>query len=391
MAIIIHVDMDAFFTSVEMLDNPALRGLPLVVGGPTARGVVSAASYEARKYGIYSAMPMSTALRLYPDLIVLNGNMSRYREISSKIMAILAEYSPLIEPMSLDEAYLDVTKWLPPDRSAQDIAIEIQQRIFKETNGLSASVGIASGKAIAKMASDLHKPHGIVVVPKGTEAEFLAPLAIDKLRGVGKATEIKLCALNIKTIGDLAKCSVELLTSQFGVHGRDLLKLAQGIDKSPVVAERQAKSIGRERTFSHDVSDRDFLTATLLELSEGVAASLRSNNFLATGITVKIRYGDFSTITRAVKLPEPVNNSGQLYATGLAILNNLSLRHPLRLLGITASSLLPVAEQQLSLFADHTAAKQARIDQALDMVRARYGKAAIARARLGGDAQKSPK
>lgn len=385
MAIIIHVDMDAFFASVEVLANPALRGKALVVGGPAARGVVSAASYEARKFGIHSAMPMVTALRLCPELIVVRGHMAHYSDVSAKIMAILAEYSPLIEPMSLDEAYLDVTNWLPVGKSAADIAREIQLRITAETNGLTASVGVAAGKAIAKMASDFNKPRGLVVIPNGSEGEFLAPMSIEKLRGVGKASELKLRALGIKTIGELAQCPPGLIVGQFGVHGHDLLALAQGIDDSPVVAERQAKSIGRERTFLQDVADKEYLLATLLELTEGVAAALRSNNLLTMGISLKIRFGDFSTFTRAVKLPEPMNNCGPLYSHALKLLTQLHLKQPLRLLGITATSLLPIAEQQLSLFGDQTGEKHARIDKALDTVRARYGKSAIKRARLSSD------
>lgn len=391
MAIIIHVDMDAFFASVEVLDNPALRGKPLVVGGPSTRGVVAAASYEARKFGIHSAMPMVTALRLCPKLIVVRGHMAQYSAVSAKIMSILAEYSPLIEPMSLDEAYLDVTDWLPLHKSATDVAKEIQRRIFIETNGLTASVGVAAGKAIAKMASDFNKPRGLMVVRPGSEAEFLAPMAIEKLRGVGKASELKLRALGIKTIGELAQCPPGLITGKFGEHGRDLLALAQGIDDSPVVPERQAKSIGREKTFLQDVADSECLSATLLELTEGVAAALRANNLLATGINLKIRYGDFTTFTRAMRLPEPMNSCGPLYSHALEMLTKLRLKQPLRLLGITATTLLPIAEQQLSLFSNPTSEKHARIDLALDAVRARFGKTAIKRARLAEDNKEESK
>ena len=382
MRTIIHVDMDAFFASVEVLDNPALRGVPLVVGGAVARGVVSAASYEARKFGVHSAMPMATAMRLCPQLVVVHGHMSRYRDVSEQIMRILAEYSPLMEPMSVDEAYLDVTNWLPQGMTAVQVAIEIQQRIAEESGGLSCSIGVASGKAIAKMASDLRKPNGLVEVPPGTEADFLAPLPIGQLRGVGEATERKLRSLGINTIGDLTRIPEEVLQTRFGAHGRDLLALAQGHDDSPVVPERQAKSIGRETTFLQDVADYHQLEATLLELAEDVAHSLRRAELLARGLTLKIRYPDFTTFTRAQQLATPLQHSGQLYVHARQLLSACHIRRPLRLIGITATSLLPQGEGQLSLFDDPAGNKQARIDHALDAVRARFGKAAIKRARF---------
>ncbi len=268
---IIHIDMDAFFASIEVLDHPELRGKPLVVGGGVTRGVVSAASYEARKFGIHSAMPMGQALRLCPTVIVMPVRMERYHGISQQIMALLAARTPLLEQVSVDEAYLDMTGCLPEGVSAEMAARAMQAEIYAAT-GLTCSIGVAAGKAIAKMASDLRKPNGLVVVPPGTEAAFLAPLPIGKLRGVGEATERKLREFGVTTIGELARLPGEFLTSKFGVHGRDLHALALGLDDSPVVPVRQAKSIGRETTFLQDVSERAVLERTLLEAVRGRGA-----------------------------------------------------------------------------------------------------------------------
>lgn len=378
---IFHVDMDAFFTSVEVLDNPALRGKPVIVGGSAVRGVVAAASYEARKFGVFSAMPMATALRNCPQAIVIHGRMSRYREVSHNVMALLGSYTPLLEQVSVDEAYLDLTHWLPAGKTAAEVAREMQQRITEET-GLSCSIGVATGKAIAKMASDLRKPRGLVVVPPGDEAEFFAPLSIDKLRGVGEATERKLRALGIATIGDLARLPEAVLVKCFGVAGRALLQLAQGHDDSLVVSERQAKSMGRETTFMVDIHERADIERTLLALAEDVAKSLRRHELLARGVTLKVRFSDFTTFTRSCVLTEPADVTGVFYQKALELFDSARVFRPLRLLGVTATSLLPAGERQLSLFVEPPSRTDQRLASALDSVRARFGDASITRARL---------
>lgn len=379
--VIVHLDMDAFFASIEVLDHPELRGKPLVVGGGVSRGVVSAASYEARKFGIHSAMPMGQALRLCPRVIVLPVRMERYHGISRQIMALLAVRTPLLEQVSVDEAYLDLSNWLPAGVSAEAAAREMQAEIAVATS-LTCSLGVAAGKAIAKMASDLRKPNGLVVVPPGTEAAFLAPLAIGKLRGVGEATERKLRDLGVTTIGELARLPGDFLSHKFGVHGRELHALALGLDDSPVVPERQAKSIGRETTFMLDISERATLERTLLELSEDVSQSLRRHGVLARGVTVKLRYDDFHTFTRARTLSEPSELTSPLYQAALTLLRAANPTRPVRLIGVTAGPLLPAADRQDSLFSVTQGEKARKLASAMDAIRDRFGEDAITRARL---------
>jgi DNA polymerase-4 len=378
--VILHIDMDAFFASVEVLDRPELRGKPVIVGGPAVRGVVSAASYEARAFGVHSAMPMTEALRRCPQAVVMPVRGGRYADMSRRIMALLEPRTPLLEQVSVDEAYLDLTNWLPVGATGASVAAEIQAEVFRET-GLTCSLGVATGKAIAKMASDLRKPNGLVVVPPGDEAAFLAPLAIGKLRGVGAATEKRLRALGVQTIGDLARLPATLLGGHFGVVGADLLALAQGRDDSPVVPERQAKSIGRETTFWTDISERAVLERTLLMLADDVAESLRRHGFLARGVTLKLRDDDFRTITRSHTLPEPTDVTEALYAAGRSLLTAARWHRPTRLIGITAGPLQAAADRQFNLFSE-TGAKQRKVADAVDAIKARFGDAAITRARL---------
>jgi DNA polymerase-4 len=379
--VIVHVDMDAFFASVEVLDNPELRGKPVIVGGSVSRGVVSAASYEARKFGVHSAMPMSQALRRCPQAIVLPGRMGRYADVSAKIMAILGRYTPLLEQVSVDEAYLDLTNWLPEGVTPAQAAAKIQAEVREET-GLSCSIGIATGKAIAKMASDLRKPGGLVVVQPGGEASFLAPLPIGDLRGVGEATERKLRELGVQTIGDLAQFQVKLLVHFFGVAGRDLHALALGSDDSPVVPERQAKSLGRETTFPADISDRRVLEKTLLELSDEVAERLRRHELLARGVTLKLRYDNFTTLTRAMTFTDPVDVADPLFRAACELLRKVNPARPVRLIGVTAGPLLPASDRQLNLFDQPVSEKRRKLATTMDAIKTRFGDEAITRARL---------
>jgi DNA polymerase-4 len=379
--VIVHVDMDAFFASVEVLDNPDLRGKSVLVGGSVSRGVVSAASYEARAFGVHSAMPMSQALRLCPQAIVLPGRMERYADISAKIMAILGRRTPLLEQVSVDEAYLDLTHWLPDGVTPEAAAIEMQREV-RELTGLSCSVGVAAGKAIAKMASDLKKPGGLVVVPSGEEAAFLGPLPIGRLRGVGDATERKLRELGINTIGELAKYSAALLQQFFGAAGRDLYALARGVDDSPVVPERQAKSLGRETTFATDITDRLHLESTLLELSDEVAERLRRHELLARGVTLKLRYDNFTTLTRAAAFTDPVDVTDPLFRAACELLRKVNPARPVRLLGVTAGPLIPASDRQLNLFDQPVTEKRRKLAGAVDAIKTRFGDNSITRARL---------
>jgi DNA polymerase-4 len=305
----------------------------------------------------------------------------RYHEISQRIMRILGSHTPLLEQVSVDEAYLDLTNWLPEGVTPETMARQLKAEILQET-GLTCSVGVATGKGISKIASDLQKPDGLVIVPSGEEAVFLAPLAIGKLRGVGEATGKKLRELGIQTIGDLAKLPVEFLESKFGVHGRGLLALARGMDESPVVPEREAKSIGRETTYLTDVAQRDIQERTLLELSEDVGESLRRHGLLARGVTLKLRFGDFHTITRAMTLPEPADTTEAIYHAALTLLRQTNPTRAVRLIGVTSGSLQPAADRQLSLFADQPTEKDRKVADAMDAIRDRFGTEAIIRARL---------
>ena len=270
---IMHVDLDAFFVSVEQASNPELRGKPVVVGGkPGSRGVVATASYEARAFGLHSAMPLSTAVRLCPQAIFIEGNYNHYADVSKKFMAILADFSPFLEPMGLDEAYMDVTGFESLHGSIHQMALKIKQRV-KDELGIVASIGIASCKVVAKVASDESKPDGLIEVPPGDEAAFLAPLAIRKLPGVGKKTEQVLMGLGIRTIGQLARMPPNALKSRFGVFGEMLRRHANGMDNSPVTPPGEAKSISRETTFEEDTHDIDFLSATLRYQAEKVGAT----------------------------------------------------------------------------------------------------------------------
>jgi len=382
--VIVHVDMDAFFASVEVLDNPELRGKPVIVGGSVSRGVVSAASYEARVFGVHSAMPMSQALRQCPRAVVLPGRMERYADVSAKIMTILGRHTPLLEQVSVDEAYLDLTNWLPEGVTPEQAAIEIRAEVREQT-GLSCSIGVATGKAIAKMASDLKKPGGLVVVPPGEEAVFLAPLPIGRLRGVGDTTERKLRDLGIQTIGELANFPASLLQQFFGAAGHDLYALAHGIDDSPVVPERQAKSLGRETTFPTDIADRRILERTLLELADEVAERLRRHEMLASGVTLKLRYDNFTTLTRATTFTDPVDVADPLFRAACALLQKVNPTRPIRLIGVTAGPLMPASDRQLNLFDQSVTEKRRKLAGAVDAIKTRFGEEAITRARLAKD------
>ncbi|MCX6012195.1 MAG: DNA polymerase IV [Chloroflexi bacterium] len=374
---ILHVDLDAFFVSVEQVNKPELRGKPVIVGGiPGSRGVVAAASYEARAYGIKSAMPISTAYRLCPAAVFLPGNYSQYREVSAKFMNILAGFTPDIESMGLDEAYLDITGFEMLYGPARNTAITIKQRIKNEL-GIIASVGISTSKVVSKVASALSKPDGLIEVKPGEEKKFLAPLPVGKLPWVGLKSEEKLKNFGITTIGKLADCPVNFLIYTFGSLGAVMHQFANGIDDSPIETHGEVKSISRETTFGSDTQDCDLLKANLRYLSERVGAALRREGKRAKCINLKLRYTDFETISRSYTIKSPVNSDQVIYNTALDLLNRefKQKQQMVRLIGIGVSNLV-TDEKQLSLI-DPTPEKMDKLSKTVDNIRNRYGFTAI--------------
>ena len=372
-----HVDLDSFFVSVEQVLNPELKDKPIVVGGnPKRRGVVATASYEARAFGLHSGMPLVTAARLCPGAIFIEADFARYREFSQKFMAILNDFSPSIEPMGIDEAYLDVTGFESIHGSIRQMAHKIKQRVRNEL-GLCASIGIASCKVVAKVASDFSKPDGLIEVAQGEERNFLAPLPVGKLPGVGKQSVQVIKDLGVHTIGELAQMPSHTLKSHLGSAGEVLHRLANGIDDSQVLPPGEAKSISRETTFAEDTRNYSFLEATLWAQSERVGADLRRQGKQAKCVTLKLRYADFSTITRSHTLRHSVGTDQEIFETGIGLLNGVleTERKAVRLIGIGVSSLVGVS-LQATLFSPSTG-KLEQLNKAVDRIRTKYGFDAI--------------
>ncbi len=389
---IMHVDLDSFFVAVEQVLNPDLKGKPVVVGGkPQHRGVVSTASYEARAFGLHSGMPAVTAERLCPGAIFIEPDFARYGEFSRRFMAILNDFSPSVEPRGMDEAYLDVTGFESMHGSIRQMAHKIKQRVQDEL-GLCASIGIASCKVVAKVASDASKPDGLIEVPQGEERDFMAPLPVEKLPGVGKQSAKVLRGLGVNTIGDLSRTPSHTLRSRLGSAGEMLHRLANGIDDSQILPPGEAKSISREVTFAEDTRDPSFLEATLWAQSERVGADLRKQGKQAKCVILKLRYADFSTITRSRTLQHGFDTDQEIFETGIALLHRVleKERRAVRLIGIGVSTLVE-AGLQASLFSPSTA-KLEQLNRAVDQIRARYGFDAIqtCRARLTDDSSSRP-
>jgi DNA polymerase IV len=377
---IAHVDMDAFYASVEQRDHPELRGRPVIVGAdPKGRGVVSAASYEARVFGVRSAMPIGKAARLCPHGVFVPVDMEKYARVSDEIMALLGDFSPLVEPVSVDEAFVDLsgTESLfgPPAEAVR----QIKQRIRAAT-GLTASAGLASNKFIAKIASDLRKPDGLVVVETGREAEFLAPLAIERLWGVGKATAKALAGLGIATIGQLQRLPRATLVSRLGDHGADLHELAFGRDDRGVIPWAAPKSMGAETTFERDTADRQRLETTLRGQAERVAHELRAGGVAAARVTLKLRFADFRTITRS-HTADPTQDGLELYRRVMVLFGRERLVQRVRLIGVSASTLGPPASGQLGLL-DPNAVRRERLARAVDGLTGRFGAGVVRPATL---------
>jgi DNA polymerase-4 len=395
-ASILHVDLDAFYASVEQLADPSLRGRPVIVGGLGPRGVVAAASYEARAFGVYSATPMARARRACPDGVFLAPRFDAYRDASTEIMRILRSYTPLVEPIALDEAFLDVEGARRIHGTGPEVAVAVREQVLAGT-GLTASVGVATTKLLAKLASDLSKPDGLLVVEPGTELEFLHPLGVRRLWGVGPATERKLTALGVSTVGELAKLPETTLVHALGnASGRHLHALAWNRDDRAVQPDQEVKSIGHEETFPVDVSERAVLEHEIVRLADAVASRLRAAQASARTVQLKLRYGDFRTITRSRTLAEPTDLAGDLGRVARELLGGVDVAEGVRLLGISGQQLVrrpaaagggpATADDQGQLFDEAGApsteaapgsTRQAAVERSLDEIRAKFGPGAV--------------
>ncbi len=392
---IIHLDMDAFFAAVEQMDNPELRGRPVIIGGGL-RGVVSTASYEARVYGVHSAMPVVTARRLCPQGIFIRGRHRRYAEISGLIMAALGEFSPLVEPASIDEAYLDAAGLERLFGPPEELIARIKARVAEVTGGLTCSVGAAPVKFLAKICSDVNKPDGVFILRPEAMDAFLRSLEVGRLPGVGRRMAAGLRDLGIVTVEQLRRYSLEFLAGRYGKWGRVLFERARGIDPRPVEPSRPMKSESAECTFEQDTRDREFLARMLMAHAERVGASLRRHGLSGRTITLKVKFADFRQITRSLTVAEATNSTQTIFETGRELLEALTLPQPVRLIGLGVSGFdetpaqlflpgaaLPQAAGKAAARRDPAEeARRQKLDQALDRLRGRFGKSAVQRGRL---------
>ncbi|MEV4774704.1 DNA polymerase IV [Microbacterium sp. LWH12-1.2] len=379
---ILHVDMDAFYAAVEVLDDPSLRGLPLIIGAPDGRSVVSSASYEARRYGVHAAMPVSQALRLCPSARIVLPHFHRYQEVSRQVMAIFESFTPLVEPLSVDEAFLDVQGvrrlWGSPARIAQLIRERVQAEV-----GITCSVGVAATKHVAKMASTIAKPDGMLVVSAADTLEFLAPRPVRAMWGVGPKAAEALEGRGIRTIGDIREAPQEMLDRAVGAAlSARLTQLARGEDARLIETERVEKSVGHEETFDQDIIDRVFLRAELLRLADRVAARLRRAGWETGTVAIKIRFDDFRTLSRSQTLPEPTAVGQRIGEAAQALFEQIERRDPVRLVGVRAENLRPAGGGRLGLWDDDEDWR--RVEGAVDDAVARFGNSTITRARHVG-------
>ncbi len=371
---ILHVDMDAFYASVEIRDDPSLRGKPVVVGGSARRGVVLAASYAARPFGVRSAIPMARALRLCPQLVVVPPDFAKYELASELVFGVFHEFTPLVEGLSLDEAFLDVTRSQQLFGSPREQAQKLKAKIRERTQ-LTASVGIADVKFAAKIASDLSKPDGLLEVPPGGTREFLAPLPVSRLWGVGPRTDEVLARFGLRKIADVAREDRDRLERELGSIGPWLHDLANGVDPREVEPDREAKSIGAEETFDDDLSDREDLLPILHGQALRVAARLRRAKLTCGAVSLKVKYSDFRVISRQEQLPSRSNDAGELYRSAARLLERVELR-PIRLTGVHAHD-LSTGGGQIGLFERKSKEKQARLNRSLDAIAEKFGSSAV--------------
>lgn len=389
MRTILHVDMDAFFASVEQLDDASLRGRPVIVGGPSRRGVVCAASYEVRPFGVRSAMPMVEALRRCPHAVVVAPRHERYAEVSHDVFAIFRRYTPLVEGLSFDEAFLDVTESRSLFGDGSVIAGRIKREIHSEL-GLTASAGVAPSKFVAKIASDLRKPDGLVVVAAEDVRAFLAPLPLSRMWGVGAKTAPKLEALGLSTLGDLARADPARLEALLGSWGREIHAMAQGLDARPVEPDRLAKSVGAEETYEHDLTSRADIERALLGHAERVAQRLVAEGLSAKIVCVKLKWADFSLRTRRVQLPEPARDTVTIARAATELLGRFELHGArIRLTGISVTELTAGAPPPL-LLPDVAQQKRERAEQVAHAIAERFGEKLLTHAALiGAEARRS--
>ena len=381
---ILHVDMDAFFASVEQRDDPRLRSRPVLVGGTSRRGVVSAASYEARKYGCRSAMPTAMALQLCPHAVVVKGRFDAYRQASRAAFDVFERYTPQVQPLSIDEAWLDVTGSERLHGDGPSIASKIRRDVLQETR-LTCSVGVAPNKFLAKLASGLNKPDGLTVIAPGDVDRVLLPLPIGDIWGIGPATVRRLERFGVRTVADLRRMPPEFFTNKTAGVGEGVRRLVHGLDDRPVVGDRAAKSIGHEQTFGDDVAGLDELRRVLLGQVEQVAARLRKAGCQCRGVTVKLRHGgsysQFVTLTRAATLKQPTDATLDLWRAAESLLNQWAATdlRPLRLLGVSLGDLRPTTVESPTLFPDESAARQRRLDAAVDAIAQKLGRGSVRR------------
>ncbi|MFP4477567.1 MAG: DNA polymerase IV [Desulfatibacillaceae bacterium] len=384
---IIHIDMDAFFAAVEVLDRPELAGKPVIVGGGPQRGVVCSATYEARAFGVRSAMPTARAHKLCPHAVFLPVRRGRYKEISERVFDVFLRYTPLVQPVSIDEAFLDVSGCDRLFGDSRTVAKKIRADVLAET-GCTASAGVAPTKLVAKIASDLDKPDGLVYVAPDRVPDFLAPLSISRLWGVGPAMRARLEKMGIRTIGDLRAYPRDVLSAKFGKYGGALYDFSRGIDGRAVHTEQETKSIGNEETFSTDLWDKADAMRHLLYFADKVSSRLRKHGFEGRTVCLKVKYADFTQKTRSLTLDEPTSDPGTIYgAVGKLVSKTEIGRRPVRLLGVSVSNLAEAgAGRQLSLFeqGEHRE-KRDRLNRAVDDIREKYGNSAIWPGTLGSD------
>jgi len=390
--VIVHADMDAFYAAVEQLDHPELRGRPVIVGGPTRRGVVATASYEARPFGVHSAMPMAVARRRCPQAVVVPPNFSRYVEVSGKVMAVFERFSPKVEPLSLDEAFLDMSGaeglFGPPEQLGR----RLKREVTAATEGLTVSVGIATTKFVAKVASDLQKPDGLTIVPADRTLDFLAPLPVSRLWGVGPRTVPQLERLGLRTIGDVARADRDWLVREFGALGEHVHRLSVADDPREVEPERERRSLGAEETLEEDIVGAAAIRPYLRRAAERVGRGLRDERLVAGGVRVKLKTRDFHLLTRQGPVSPPTDSAARLERAAFELLEQFDLRIPMRLVGLAAYALRPdEAAGQRSLFPDEQHDRRRRLDRALDALHDKFGEDVVRRGAEEDDDEPPPR